>query len=104
MVYNVEKVIRMEAEIPDSVAKISLYAFQDCSSLKEIEIPSSVTKLKKGIFENCSSLTSVRIPGSVVEIDREAFYNCKQLSLIVEKDSYAEQYARDREIPFTYND
>ncbi len=56
------------------------------------------------VFAICKSLTSIEIPESVTEIGEDAFYGCDSLTLIVEKDSYAAQYAKENDIPYTYPD
>ena len=43
---------------------------------KEYVIPNSVTKMGIGAFANCSSLQSIYIPNSVTEIGDRAFANC----------------------------
>ena len=51
-------------------------------------------------FCNCKRLTDLTIPGSVTEIGRDAFYMCRDLTLTVPEGSYAEQYAKENEIPY----
>lgn len=91
-------------EIPESVTKIRKDAFSYCSSLRCIKIPESVTYIGEYAFSNCSSLTSIKIPESVTEIGELAFFWCDSLTMLVEKDSYAAQYAKENDIPYTYPD
>lgn len=65
--------------IPNSVIRISDYAFQSCYSLKKIVIPSSVTGLYSDVFADCYSLTSIVIPSSVTRIRNYVFAYCSSL-------------------------
>jgi len=88
--------------IPDSVTSIGEYAFSYCTSLTGVTIPDSVTSIGEGVFYKCTSLTGVTIPDSVTSIGKYAFYGCKSLILTVEPDSYAESYAEEYNIEYTY--
>ena len=113
--------------IPDSVTTIERGAFMNCGGLESIIIPNSVTMIGENAFEGCSNLESIRIPDSVTEIGNEAFFccydlrnveipdsvtmigskafgGCHHVSLIVERGSYAEQYAEENEIRYIYAD
>ncbi|GHU54058.1 hypothetical protein FACS1894132_08070 [Clostridia bacterium] len=86
--------------IPNSVTSIVNYAFYNCTSLTSIVIPDSVTSIGGYAFENCTSLTSIVIPNSVTSIGYSAFYYCENLTIYGYKDSYAETYAIENNIPF----
>ena len=64
-----------------SVTIIGRKAFQS-TSLTSIDIPNSVTKIDISAFENCLFLTSVAIPNSVTTIGERAFLNCTSLTSI----------------------
>lgn len=87
--------------IPNSVTSIGEGAFCGCS-LTSISIPDSVTSIGNSVFSQCSSLTSVSIPDSVTSIDVSAFWWCPNLTLTVGRDSYAEQFAKNHNISYTY--
>ena len=91
-------------EIPESVTAIKDFTFSNCSSLTSIEIPESVASIGEYAFSNCRSLKSIEIPESVTEIGENAFHDCSTLTLIVERDSYAAQYAKENDIPYTFPD
>ena len=80
------------------------FTFSNCSSLTSIEIPESVASIGEYAFSNCRSLKSIEIPESVTEIGENAFHDCSTLTLIVERDSYAAQYAKENDIPYTFPD
>jgi len=73
-------------EIPDSVTKISGYAFSGRTGLKSITIPDSVTSIDMGAFKG-TGLTSVMIPDSVTSIGDYAFADCTGLTSIMISDS-----------------
>ena len=72
--------------IPNSVTRISSYAFCGCSSLTSITIPNSVTSIGYCAFEDCSSLTSVTIPDGVTSIDSSTFSGCSSLTSVTIPD------------------
>ncbi|MBS1411279.1 MAG: leucine-rich repeat domain-containing protein [Christensenellaceae bacterium] len=90
--------------IPDSVTSIGDSAFSCCSSLTSVTIPDSVTTIGDDALFLCSSLTSVIIPDSVTSIGVRAFSLCSNLTLTVSSNSYALEYAKANNIPYTYPD
>ena len=88
--------------IPDSVTAIGDSAFYYCESLTSVTIPDSVTSIGDSAFYYCESLTSVTIPDSVTSIGDGAFSACKSLTLTVPRNSYAAEYAKTNNIPYTY--
>ena len=90
--------------IPDSVTSIGDRAFSYCDSLTSVSIPDSVTAIGDEAFYSCSSLTSVNIPDSVTSIGDYAFGDCSNLTLTVPRNSYALEYAKTNNIPYTYPD
>ncbi|MBR5395991.1 MAG: leucine-rich repeat domain-containing protein, partial [Bacteroidaceae bacterium] len=88
--------------IPNSLTRISSFAFSGCSSLTSVTIPNSVTSIGSYAFCGCSGLTSVTIGSSVQMIGYEGdryrgytFANCQELT-----DVYC--YAEN--VPSTRND
>ena len=90
--------------IPDSVTAIGNTAFGCCTSLTSVSIPDSVTAIERWAFYACTSLTSVSIPNSVTAIGDNAFSDCPNLTLTVPRNSYALEYAKTNNIPYTYPD
>ena len=90
--------------IPDSVTSIGDGAFYACYSMTSITIPDSVTSIGDWAFSSCTSLTSITIPDSVTFIGDNAFSGCPNLTLTVPRNSYAAEYAKTNNIPYTYPD
>ena len=91
--------------IPDSVTSIGDAAFGGCGSLTSITIPDGVTSIGDYAFYRCRNLTSVTIPGSVTSIGDDAFFDCHDtLQLIVDRDSYAKEYAKENNLSYNYPD
>ena len=91
--------------IPDSVTSIGDSAFSACYSLTSITIPDSVISIGENAFSACSSLTRITIPDSVTSIGEDAFKHCPtDLTLTVPRNSYALEYAKTYNIPYTYPD
>ena len=74
---------------PHTVTSIGNYAFDGCSSLKNITIPDSVTSIGGSAFYGCSSLTSITIPNSVTSIALSAFISCTNLTNVTIESNYA---------------
>ncbi len=90
--------------IPDSVTSIENSAFLSCYSLTSVTIPHSVTSIGDSAFIGCDSLTSIIISDSVTSIGDSAFSYCPNLILTVPRNSYAAEYAKANNIPYTYPD
>ena len=109
--------------IPDSVTAIYDYAFRNCKVLSDIRFPEELTKITDGAFTNCRALTEMHLPDKVESISNFAFRgctklvkirisssaenissnamkDCKKLTIHAPADSYAEQYAKENNIPF----
>lgn len=66
------------------------------TGLTKVVLPEGVEVIEREAFLGCGKLTSVTIPASVTEIGEYAFEDCsKKLTLTVEKDSYAHQWAQE---------
>ena len=86
--------------IPAGVTCIGSEAFCGCSSLTGVMIPEGVTSIGRYAFNKCSSLTNVTIPSSVTEIGYMAFANCGNFTIHAPAGSFAEQCAKENNIPF----
>ena len=86
--------------IPEGVTCIDIHAFESCGNLTSIVIPESVTSIGVYTFHRCGSLTDVTLPAGMKHIDGEAFKGCPNLTIHAPAGSYAEEYARENNIPF----
>jgi predicted kinase len=59
-----------------------------------------VTSIGSEAFARCALLNEVTVPVNTTEISDNAFEDCKRLTICGAAGSYAEQYAKDRNIPF----
>ena len=93
-----------EVIIPDSVTSIGEEAFYGCTNLTEVTIPDGVTSIGDYAFDNCTNLTKVIIPDSVTSIGDYAFYSCDSLTIYCSENSYAAEYAKNNDIPYSTGD
>ncbi len=78
--------------IPNTVKKISKYAFQ-ATAIEEITIPESVETIEYYAFSNCKHLTDIYIPQTVKEIQQYTFDGTKGFTIHGIPDSEAEIHA-----------
>ena len=84
------------------VTSIGTFVFLDCGSITSVSIPDSVTSIGDFAFFRCSSLTNIRIPDSVTFIGNLVFSGCNtNLVIYGEAGSYAESYAKEKNIAFS---
>ena len=80
--YSDENAEIEELIVPNSVTKISSYAFYGCSGLTSVTIPNNVTSIGRYAFYNCSAITSASIGESVTSIESDAFSGCSKLASV----------------------
>ncbi len=86
-----------------NTAEISNGAFSNNANIESVNVPNTVTKI--GIsFENCNNLKEVVIPNSVTDIAENAFNGSENVTIYCNSDSFAEQYAKDNNIPYVLLD
>ena len=75
-----------------------------CETLKEVIFEEEMKKIPDYIVSSDNStkiyIEKVVIPSSVNEIGANAFYNCSKITIYGYKNSYAEIYANEQNIPF----
>lgn len=71
--------------INHGVTTIGTYAFQQCTSIKNVSIPNGVTVLGHGAFKNCSNLIHVTIPESVTRLTNggTSFQHCNSMKSVI---------------------
>jgi len=90
--------------IPGTVVGVDDCAFLKCKSLTDVTISEGTTHIGYLSFAECVSLTSVTFPASVASISYVPFSGCSdELTLSVIEGSYAEQFAEENDIPYTYS-
>ena len=67
---------------------------------KCVVIQEGVHKIGDYVLFGCVYLTDIVIPASVTEIGTGAFRDCRKLTIHAHAGSYAEQYAKENNIPF----
>ncbi len=104
-------------DIPETVGIIGNSAFESCSGLTSAIIGSAVNggssnglasnaaRAKKIVvgtkaFLGCGNMKKIVIPANVTKIADDAFDGCLRLTIYGEKGSYAQQYAKEHDIPF----
>ena len=104
-----KKSIAREIVLPETLIKISERAFTDLRYLKKLSLPAGLKEIADfGIF-TCPDLTELYIPASVVTFGQCAFgymyeharaYKLNYFTLLCEKDSQAEKYAKEQKIVY----
>lgn len=79
-------------ELPEGFESIGRCAFFSCDNLEEVILPSTVTSIGAKAFDQ-TAVTTITIPASVEYIGEAAFGSIEGKTLIVEKGSYAAEYA-----------
>lgn len=94
--------------LSNQLSIIERSTFYRCEALEEIVIPESVTEIGFFAFCGCTSLRSVHLSANIRKIDQDAFGRasdwihpiCPNLTIYAPTGSYAEQYAKENNIPF----
>lgn len=93
-----------ELTLSENLTEIQASGFQRCTSLKKVTIPDGVTTIGEVAFGGCTSLEEIHIPASVTEMrgsdQSGVFANSDKVTVYAPAGSYAEQYAKDNDIPF----
>ena len=85
--------------MPNGVKTIEEETFRDCA-ISNIVIPEGVTSIGDRSFYRCDYLREVTLPDSVIEISDTAFEESDKVRFSGKKGSYAEKYAKEKNIPF----
>jgi hypothetical protein len=67
---------------------------------ENVVIPDGVTEIGNRAFYWNTKLKTVIIPDGVTSIGDSAFTGCEKLTIHAPAGSYAEQYAKEKNIPF----
>lgn len=74
--------------------------FAYCGKLSKLVLPDGLEQIGRNAFLGCASLSELSVPNSVTAIGNDAFSGCKNLTIHAPAGSYAEQYAKENNIPF----
>ena len=86
--------------VPDMVVTLREQAFLNNKRIVSVVLSENVTTVSEWVFYNCKNLEKIHIPNSVVNIGENAFYGCDKLYIHAPVGSYAEQYAKENNMPF----
>ena len=89
-----------DVTVPEGVTRIAGSAFSWSMGFQTVTLPNSLESIGLHAFFACYNLTSITIPGSLTSIEQGAFWNCPNLTIHAPAGSYAEQYAKENNIPF----
>ena len=95
-----------EVNLSKKLIEIPEGTFSNCSSLETITIPNKVKSIGNIAFSGCTTLKEIHMTDSVIFIadentDRnQIFEGCNDLTIYAPKGSYAEKYAKTKDIPF----
>ena len=89
-----------EIMLPSGITEIPTSAFSGCRGLESVVIPNTVKTIGAKAFGECISLKEVHIPASVKEIAVNSFWWARKVTIFAPKGSYAQKYAKLRNIPF----
>lgn len=82
--------------IPDSIIKIGVGAFESCINLTSVVLSRNLTELGTCAFRNCKLLTQIEIPKSLKKIkipmfsDKGVFWGCENLKNILFEEGITE--------------
>lgn len=95
------------AEVPHEyegmpIVGVDEQAFSEFLNLQKVILPQTIETIGSRAFAACPALKEVYLPGSVVSISEDAFDKSPKVTLFVEKDSYAEKFAAEHEMPYEF--
>lgn len=97
------EVLRIPAYVDrKKVIAIGAEAYAEFRGLECVDIPNSVITIGEGAFRNCIDLAYVGIPVSVTSIAADAFEGCDKATYLVQQNSFAEQYCKEKGLKYLY--
>ena len=73
-------------------------------NITSVIIHEGISNIEKKAFALCENLDTVQIPSSVNFISPDAFSGCENVLMVVEPGSYSEEYAKNNNISYQFND
>ncbi len=88
--------------ISENVTEIPSFSMSNMGSVENVILSSEVTTIDEKAFANNSSLKQVAIYDNTTQIHAKAFSNCSNVKLLVEKDSEADGYGKEKKLEVIY--
>ena len=70
----------LELPAASGISTVGVFAFERCSSLREVRLPSGITSLGNRAFYGCAALERIVLPRELLTIGSNAFSGCAALS------------------------
>jgi len=87
-----------------NVSGIGDECFAYNSTLISVIIADGIENIGDNAFDGCSSLQTIQIPSSVTSLGEGVFSGCDNLTILLDKDSFAESYCLDAGLTYEYID
>ena len=84
-----------KVNLPDSMYRIGMAAFDNCSCLQTIKLPADLWFIDRFAFENCTQLKKIVIPEEVREIGDNVFAGCTSLSDVTMQSTELDWVGKD---------
>lgn len=98
------KISLTEMKFPDTLKTIEDLAFYDHDTLSVVSFPEGFTSIGRSAFSNCYKLDKMYLPKSLVNIGENGIFQKAPPTIYCEKQSYAEKYAIEHNIPCITSD
>ncbi len=69
-------------KLPSELERVGQYSFSKCTRLQSIQFGEGMAYISKGMFSECNNLERIHIPHNIKEIGAEAFACCENLKSI----------------------
>ena len=89
-----------ELHLSDKIREIPYNILDGCVNLEELYLPEKCRIINNFAFAGLMNLKRLHIPGSTDKIGYDAIVDCPELTIYAPSGSYAEQYAKDHNLPF----
>lgn len=91
-----------ELTIPGTVSDIGIRMAKGCENLRKVRLESGVQKIAGQVFLGCPNLLEVEIPATVTKIGAKAFESCPKVTIVCDRGSAAEKYAKKNNLQISY--
>ncbi|MBR6953927.1 MAG: Ig-like domain-containing protein [Clostridia bacterium] len=102
VVSNTPVTYRNVMKLPAALMTIDDYAFEGVNAEVVDLRGTRITSIGAGAFSHCTDLAVVYIPATVTSIASDAFYGCLNVTIVCEKNSKADTFAQQHNIPVEY--